>query len=264
MKRISFIIMAAVLTAAAGCASDKDRGDDPKGQGSVMLDCSVAGTVGVVTRADARDLPTDYVPDADDLKLVISNGDGEVAVYDKMSDYDAPLLYVGDYTFEFTYGDPDTEGIDAPYYYGSETFKIISRTEIIHDVTAKLANSVYSLKLGDWFRGYYADYQLTVTTESGHTATYEGSTDDPLAEETDPVFIKAGTKLYLSGTATKTNGAEVAFQNTQIGTSTACTWHTIVVNIDSIGDAQIEITLDDSTIPVPVEEIELNPDADEN
>ncbi len=258
MKRISFIMALPLLMLAAGCAGEKEPAET--GKGTVVLDCSVAGAVDALTRADVRNLPAAFVPAAGDLKLVVSNAGGVVKSYGRTADYDAPLLPYGDYKFEFSCGVPDVEGPEAAYFYYSQPITIVARKEITQPVTVKLANSVYSLTLTDWFKNYYAEYAVTITTESGYAKTFEGSESEPLAET--PVFVNAGTKLYMSGRAVKTNGVEVAFQNTEIGIAAACTWHTIKADVSGIGGASITITLDDTPTEVHVTEIELNPDSE--
>ena len=73
--------------------------------------------------------------------------------------------------------------------------------------------------------------------------------------------MQAGTALYLSGTAVKTNGVEVSFPETLIGRTTARTWHTLSIDAGSVGQTGLIVSLDD--MPVAIEEIpvELNPEA---
>ncbi|MFR5870488.1 MAG: DUF4493 domain-containing protein [Alistipes sp.] len=194
------------------------------------------------------------------LRLEISSGIGTVASYDVMSDYDQPLLQAGDYQADFSYGNPDTEGENAGCFKGTKQFTVVARKTTTEQVSLSLVNSVYSLSCSEWFRQYYTDYDLTVRTESGFRSGFSGSTAKPLTG-TLPVFVKAATKLFLSGSATKTNGVKVEFPETEIGTTAARTWHTILLDAGAVGQASITVSLDDSPIEIKEVDVELNPDA---
>lgn len=177
-----------------------------------------------------------------------------------LADYDQPLLAEGNYTASFTYGDPEAEGAGAACFSGEEAFTIVARKTVTEPVSVSLANSVFTLVFSDWFRKYYSEFTVNIRTDSGFRAGFVGSASSPLPQ-TVPQFVKAGTGLYMSGSATKTNGVEVAFPETLVGTTAARTWHTVTVDAGQVGQAGIVVSLDDT--PVAVEEIpvELNPDA---
>ena len=76
------------------------------------------------------------------------------------------------------------------------------------------------------------------------------------------IFVKAESKLFLSGTATKSqNGVEVQFPEHEIGSTVARTWHKIEVDASQVGQGSIDIRLDDTLTPIELEEIEINPEA---
>lgn len=234
------------------------RGGCVRGRSSVEFDCSVSAFVG--TRAETRELPAELIPDAGALSLSLSGTDGVVASYETLADYDQPLLAEGNYTASFTYGDPEAEGAGAACFSGEEAFTIVARKTVTEPVSVSLANSVFTLVFSDWFRKYYSEFTVNIRTDSGFRAGFVGSASSPLPQ-TVPQFVKAGTGLYMSGSATKTNGVEVAFPETLVGTTAARTWHTVTVDAGQVGQAGIVVSLDDT--PVAVEEIpvELNPDA---
>lgn len=136
------------------------------------------------------------------LKLTASSGPTFEMNYESMVDYDQPLLDPGSYTAKFMYGDPGDRRADEAYFEGTVTCTIVARKTVTQEVTHTLANSVYTLHLSDWFKNYYTSYSLTVYTESGYQS---GHTQVPDLNPT-PIFVRANTKLYLSGKATKTNG----------------------------------------------------------
>ena len=89
---------------------------------------------------------------------------------------------------------------------------------------------------------------------------FSGEDTEPEAES-EPVFVKAGTSLYFSGTAVKTNGVEVSFPRTEIAVTKARTWQTLGIDASEAAGGTVEIVLDDSVVEVKEISIELNPDA---
>lgn len=252
----SLLIAAALLS---GCAKN-DAPDPESGKGSVAFTCSISGAVDEIATSKAdpqRELPSGCIPPTEQLSLVLSSDIGIVGSYEVMSDYDQPLLTQGDYNAEFSFGNENQEGPNACYFTGSVDFTIVARKTITQPVSLTLANSLYSLICTDWFMKYFTDYEFTVRTESGLKTTF-----DKTVTETDPIFVKAGTKLFLSGKATKTNGVEVEFQETEIGTTAARTWHTITVDAGEANDVSINILFNNSLITAEPVDVELNPDAE--
>ena len=194
------------------------------------------------------------------LRLEISSGIGTVASYDVMSDYDQPLLQAGDYQADFSYGNPDTEGENAGCFKGNQT--IYRRGAQDHDRAGFAVAGQLGL-FAELFRMVQAIlYRLRPDRPHriGLPVGLFGSTAKPLTG-TLPVFVKAATKLFLSGSATKTNGVKVEFPETEIGTTAARTWHTILLDAGAVGQASITVSLDDSPIEIKEVDVELNPDA---
>lgn len=243
----------------SGCAKN-DAPDPETGKGAVAFTCSISGAVDEIATSKAdpqRELPAECIPQTEQLSLVLSSDIGIVGSYEVMSDYDQPLLTQGNYNAAFTFGDQNQEGPNACYFTGNTDFTIVARKTITQPVSLTLANSLYSLTCTDWFMKYFTDYEFTVRTESGLQTTF----DKPVSE-TDPIFVKAGTKLFLSGKATKTNGVEIEFQETEIGTTAARTWHTITVDAGEANDVAINILFNNSLITAESIDVELNPDAE--
>lgn len=237
-----------------------------EGTGSVSFVCGTSGEIryeAPQTRADGnttRTLPETVIPESDALRLEISNEAGLVAEYGTMAGYDQPLLTAGDYTARFTGGDPSAEGPEAAYFEAEHSFTVVARKASTETVSISLANSVVSVLVSQWFADYYPVYNISIRTESGYTVSYSNSGTEP-GTETSPVFVKAGTALYFSGTATKTNGTEVSFPETRIAGTKARTWQTVSVNASQAAGGSIEIVLDDTPVDIKEVAIELNPDA---
>ena len=111
-----------------------------------------------------------------------------------------------------------------------------------------------------WFSDYYPEYDILIETESGYQAALSAADNGP-ETESEPVFVKAGTSLYFSGTAVKTNGAEVSFPRTEIAVTKPYTWQTLRIDASDAASGTIEIVLDDTAVEIKEISIELNPDA---
>ena len=259
-----------VLGIALGaCEKSPEPTPDDTQRGSIVFDCAVSSQVSVAasgTKADpaTRELPASCLPTADQMGMHMcscSSSSSFDSQYETMADYDQPLLDPGDYIIEFAYGDPEAEGPGAAYFAGSSTCTVMARTTVTHSVTHSLANSLYSVELSDWFKSYYREYHVSIHTESGYQSDHSSENETTrAASEPTPIFVKPSTKLYLSGTAVKTNGVQVEIPKTEIGTTVARTWHTIRVDAGTVGHAGMIVRLDDKPIAIETIEIDLNPD----
>lgn len=229
--------------------------------GGIEFECGIASYVALRDNG-TRTLPEGVMPDVDDIALVItSNDDEELSLhYSTMRRYDKPLLTEGLYTAHFSYGDIDEQGEGKAYFVGEKSFTIIARTTITEEVTLSLANSVINLTTTEWFQKYYTDYSLTLRTDSGLERTYIGTADTPVVD-TEAVFVKPATTIYLSGSAVKTNGIEVEFPETMLCVTRADTWHEIAITAGEASEGCIKIQLDDKMTKIKEKEIELNPEA---
>ena len=259
-----FLPLCCLLLLLTGCSKSTVPGPTDAEKGSIRFDCNISAQVTTIqdgnTKADqaTRELPASCLPDANQMKLHLTGTSTATEYhYENMAAYDQPLLDPDDYTAHFTYGDPEAEGPQAAYFEGKTTCTVAARQTVTQPVTHALANSLYTLEFSEWFKKYYTSCQIQITTssgyQSGHTIT---SVTDPV-----PIFVKPNSTLYMSGTAVKTNGAEVTFPKTKIGTTLARTWHTIVVDAGSAGQANITIDFDDTPTSVEVIDVELNPEA---
>ncbi len=246
-----------------GCSKSQSPDPDDPQKGSIAFTCAVSPEVAVITSTKAdgtRTLPDAYLPSSEQMSLTLTLDDPDKSfelTYTSMADYDQPMLDPGNYTARFSYGDISEEGPDAAYFEGTTTVQIVARKTVTQQVSSSLANSLYTLQFSSWFTNYYPAYSLTIRTESGYESEYTEELDD----EPAPVFVRPNSKLYLSGKATKTNGVEVEFPQTEIGTTVARTWHTIEIDAGSAGQTSLTFVFDDTPISVETIEVELNPEA---
>lgn len=231
------------------------------GRGDVLFDFTVSEDVSFTRNQEQRELPDEVIPASEDFSLKLSSESGIVGEYASMAEYDQPMLQAGDYTATVLYGDPEAEGPDAACFDGSKTFTVVARKTISETIAASLSNSAFSVKFSEWFNNYYESFELKIETETGYQLPLTGSVEEKPSAETEPVFTKAGTNLYISGSAVKTNGFEVMFPRTLIGTTKERTWSTVNIKADEVSQLGLEIVLDDTPVSVNEVAVELNPDA---
>lgn len=104
---------------------------------------------------------------------------------------------MGSYTVAIAHGDPDAEGAGKPYYYAEQKIEVLPRRTVNADLTATVANSQVVIRATEQFLAYFHDARFTVTTASGNEFAFTPGSDP--ADE--PVFVKGGTRLTVTGTA---------------------------------------------------------------
>lgn len=264
MKRIPYLLLLAA-TLLNGCTKPTDGSPTPseEGFGNVRISTSVSATVGTQTRAEATtELPTEIIPDGNTLPLhivgIYSDNTPEVP-YDQewtsLSEFDSPMMPRGSYIAELASCDGEAEGPDAACFAGKAEFSIRARETSSTDIVVALQNAAVQLTFDKWFTSYYSEAEFTLRTETGNT--FNNTPDQrPL------LFVKPDTKLYLSGTAVKSqNGVKVEFPEAEIGTSAARTLHTVQIRASQVGSSGLTIQLDDTFTEIEETVIELNPEA---
>ena len=113
---------------------------------------------------------------------------------------------MGAYTVAIAHGDPDAEGAGKPYYYAEQKIEVLPRRTVNADLTATVANSQVVIRATEQFLAYFHDARFTVTTASGNEFAFTPGSDP--ADE--PVFVKGGTRLTVTGTARRTYDAKNA------------------------------------------------------
>ncbi len=264
MNKILTLLTLAATALTTGCNTASDpvaQTDDLRG--SVRITAQVSSDVTTRTRAETANLPAEVIPDPYTFPLHITgtytDDAGQEQSYDQswetVNGYDSPLMIRGNYTASVTSGDGSQEGPDAAWFAGTADFTILSRQTITTDITVTLQNAAVQLAFDDWFTQYYSEATFTLRTESDNRFT-STLTQQPL------VFIKPATKLYLSGSAVKSqNGATVEFPETEIGTTVARSLHTVRVQASQVGSSGLSIQLDDTFTELEETAVELNPEA---
>lgn len=264
MKKILYALTIAAAALAGGCSSDKEPiGEGNSDTGEVRITVAASAEVAVETRAGTINLPAASIPDGDRFALRITgtyhDDMGQEQLYDRswatVGAFDSPKMVRGDYTAAVTYGDMEMEGVNAACFSGTQDFSIFARKTVSATITASLQNAAFQVDFGEWFKKYYNNVIITIRTESDHSFTFTPA-------NTSVVFVKPAAKLFLKGSAVKTqNGVAVEFPETEIGTTAARTLHTVTVDASQAGGGKLLVDLDDNFIELEETVIELNPEA---
>ena len=286
LKYIAFALVAVTMVA---CSKENDGAKPKMGEGQIEIVCSVdAQTDDVTTRAAEKyQLPAELVPTASELKSALKLSiTGE---YDdpKTKDVVDLVQYTGSWSTLKAYNEADVklnqgsysaelenkperdeagkviEGEANPYFKGgaySNTLQVTAGVTTKANIELSLANSCFTLKVTEWLMKYYTDVTLTIHSETNSWEYKPASKEfvSPL------IFVNAGQKLKLSGTATKQNGVQVEFSvegaPAEIGTTLVKgTHYNIVVDHATAGAGGLTIELGDDYTTIEETVIELNP-----
>lgn len=229
------ISSAALATVVVGCASE---------------DFSLASTSGSI--APGVNLNSEIIKakpqsraamgiTVEDLALDLQSADGSVNQHwASVSDFDVNAQYrVGTYTMSASYGSEDSEGFEAPYYFGSTTFEVEENVTTPVSLTASLANAMVTVEYTDAFRNYFSSYNFKLHTDGGAYIEYA-------ADETRPAYVRTG-KVNILADIVKQNGVGAQLE---AATFTAQARHHYTVTVDvnggNAGDAQLVISFDEN------------------
>lgn len=259
-------IFAALLLLAASCS--KQESDIPSDNGYGRIQLRGTADVSIATRAEI-DVTTlgVTVPRPSDLGLTIHSDNPEVnSVWESSDAFNAAdtLFKAGTYTATLTYGDPAAEGVNKPYYSGSEQFDLVAGATANVSVTARIANSMAEIRTTDAFNRYFHNATFTLRTGSGNEFQFT-----PGAETADsPVFVQAGTSISISGTARQQSqtgtdeGPEVKLAAEPLASTSPRTRHIFTFDAADAGSATLHITLAENEELTTSVDIELNDNAE--
>ncbi len=256
----------ALAILATGCSSDDFGGSASEGTGG--LDLQVAIDTEVIASQRPTKAPSRAEFDqitADDLSLRLTSDDGSFTkTWDKIADFDANERFnVGRYTLEAFYGSEDAEGFDAPYYLGSQTITVEENQVTPVAISAQLANSLLAITYTDNFKSYMASYSAEVHSAGGATTAYA-------ADETRPVYVKAGlVEVYVD--FVKPNGKGAKLLAASFTAKPRCRYNLTVdmsaeggqailhiVYDEMLAEEDVEIELSDELLNSPAPEVTAN------
>ena len=178
MKRILYIIAAAVTVAACGTKSPM-----PEGNGRLSVTAVREGSFAT----KANDVLADFVVD------IVRPSDGWTLHYDRYVDIPQTItLGSGDYTLTVASPDRRDAGWELPCYKGSADFTIRVDELTPVNVTAGLQNMKVSFVLTDNFKNELSSYSIVVTNAASWDAPDAGARSLTWSSATGDVEQKSG------------------------------------------------------------------------
>lgn len=239
--------LSAIALLAASCSGDDVA--SKKGTGTLNPGFAVDYSI-TSSRAAGRAAETATVaPEISQFTFRLVKDDNKFdKTYTNLGEFVAQQFPVGAYTLEATYGDPEEEGIDKAYYYGTASFNIYDGETAEPSLTATLANTAVSIEYTDAFKKYFTAYSSTVHSSNG--TAYVDMPDDA----SKWAYVKTGD-IVLNVNFTKQNGKSGEVEAAKITDAKAGTHYHIVVDANGgeVGNEQITISFDDTTDSEPVD-----------
>lgn len=244
MKKQLIYLLASACLLAAGCSTENKT--DETGYGTLAINCTADTSIDT---ASAEASGTPEAPAAGAFSLTVT-GETGTQKWDTLTEFEQSqtVFRMGAYTVAIAHGDPDAEGAGKPYYYAEQKIEVLPRRTVNADLTATVANSQVVIRATEQFLAYFHDARFTVTTASGNEFAFTPGSDP--ADE--PVFVKGGTRLTVTGTARRQSptgtgeGPEVTFSAQTLDATTPRTCHIITYDAKNAGSATLTITLGDS------------------
>lgn len=250
-----FFTFASLVALMLSACSKEAAQSEQAGKGQVTINCNVE------TAVDTRANISCTTPKAEDFALTIEGvGHTYIAEYNAIPMFNDGdnYLHLGNYVANIVAGDVKDEGYDKVAFVGSSEFSVSARKQTDVAIDATIANAIVKVEVTDAFKGYFTDYELTLTTALGN--------EFDVTEQQEPIFV-APTSFTISGTATKQpnqSGAEgvvVTLPEYKKVDAEARTFYTVKFDVEQAGRASLTITLNDTLVETYTIETELNDNA---
>ena len=233
MKKQLIYLLASAGLLAAGCSTENDT--EATGYDTLSVSCTADTSIDT---ASAEASGTPEAPAAGAFSLTVT-GETGTQKWDTLTEFEQSetVFRMGSYTVAIAHGDPDAEGAGKPYYYAEQKIEVLPRRTVNADLTATVANSQVVIRATEQFLAYFHDARFTVTTASGNEFAFTPGSDP--ADE--PVFVKGGTRLTVTGTARRQSptgtgeGPEVTFSAQTLDATTPRTCHIITYDAKNAG-----------------------------
>lgn len=249
-----FFTFASLVALMLSACSKEAAQSEQAGKGQVTINCNVETVV------DTRANISCTTPTAEDFALTIEGvGHTYIAKYNAIPMFNDGdnYLRLGDYVANIVAGDVKDEGYDKVAFVGSSEFSVSARKQTDVAIVATIANAIVKVEVTDAFKGYFTDYELTLTTALGNEFN--------VTEQQKPIFV-APTSFTISGFATKQpnqSGAEgvvVTLPEKKVDAA-ARTFYTVKFDVQQAGSASLTISLNDTLVETYTIETELNDNA---
>lgn len=256
-KYLAYLCFGAL--ALTGCAEGDGSGEAAE-YGRLGIGCGADPTLDVRSAA---------APEGAQFALTLT-GEGFSGEWPTVAEYnaEAPLLKAGQYTAKVSWGDPEAEGVDKPFYSGERTVEVRALETRTETITARIANAQAAVTVTERFLRYFHAARFRLETGAGNLFEFEPET----AGAYTPVYVEAGTSLTVSGTARQQSqtgvdeGPQVTFSPERIAdlkleATRPRTLHTFEFDAPDAGSATLTIALGEGEYEVVPLDVELNDDA---
>lgn len=248
MKKILFAIALAVVVAAC-----QPNNNDTVQRGRLSISASTQNEVSYNTSTSNGRwvLDSELVPREKDLSVEIVSNDNRYT-WNTLTEFeravnDGFLFVSAPYIITLAYGEKGAEGWSKPYFEGKTSveipgFELTAEAEV--EVT--LANSIVAIATTERFDGYFPQASFEV----------KGITWEP--ERKESLFVDAG-EVTIVCTATRQTGKTTTLTSNVLLKPT--TRHTILFDLSTAGNVDVEVSFDGDIVEVTEEEFELNDNA---
>lgn len=267
MRKLLYILASAAV-AAGGC-SEKKEAPAGEGCGTIRIVCEADATIDAASTVPAQGATRAAAkPDGKDFTLRIRGENFDkswatVAAYN--AEETAYTFPEGRYAITVTYGDPEAEGADKPYYAGATEVEVAARRTSTAQITATIGNAQTLVRATESFKKYYNNAEFTVTTGAGGIFTFRPCD----AAEAEAVWVQAGKPLTLKGTARgqsqdgTSEGPLYTFTPEPLEAARPATRHIFTLDAKKAGSATLTVTLGEGYTETVELDVELNDEATE-
>lgn len=234
------LLLAAAVSLGLSSCSDESPFTGSENEGGINLEFSSDARVMRQTRAD--DSVSPFVPSPEQFSVSLEKSDGTFSRnWTGVESFNRESAFpIGDYSLTASYGSPDSEGFDNPYYKGSADVHVSPGVVTDATVVATLANSMVSIRYSDKFCENFSDYSASVQTEGHEWVVFAKS-------ETRPAYI-ASTDVKVKLRLTNDAGQTVELVPAEF---TAAPRHHYVVTMDvtdDTGNLELNVVFDDDVV----------------
>ena len=233
-KMLSGLTVVATGMIIAGCSDSYNPNSSQNGRiyASFDLDAEVITSAGV-SKSPSRQA---MAVTASQLAIDLNSEDGRVSRH-----WDSPDLFpvdedfpVGAYTMEASYGSPDDQGYDKPYYHGSTTLTVKDSETTPVSITATLANAMVSVSFTDNFKKFFQEYTPSLIAGNANLAY----------DREEPCYVTPGA-VTLQLDVTKFTGAKATL-TPKTFTAEPCHHYRLTVDVNAqAGEGQLVLKYDE-------------------
>lgn len=239
------VTVVVVLSLFSACQGDV-REETRTGKVNLTVTVEEMVTAGSLSRSTTTQLET---PDWGEFSFLIMEGDKELFKIEKLNEWNAEMeLPVGSYKAIAYYGDVNTEGFEAPYFFGEVDVTILPNQMNQVAINCALANTLLTFEYGDSFTNYFSSNITTVKTALGNTIVVD-------QHEERYLYAKPGN-LSITMDVTR-QGGETGYESVKLvvvddATVKAKTHYNFRFDVNAGGE-MLEISFDDQVVMQPID-----------